>query len=43
MGMDLFLLVMIPFWTSMVFINGKLILELNREWDKEDIRKEEIV
>lgn len=40
MEMDIFMLLMIPFWISMAFINGKVILEVNKEWDKQGIGKE---
>lgn len=42
MEMDLFTFLMIPFWISMAFINGKVIFEVNREWDRQVTRKEEI-
>lgn len=38
MNMELLFLVMVPFWAAMPFINGKLVLELNKEWDEQALK-----
>ncbi|MFQ5968905.1 MAG: hypothetical protein ACE5J2_00205 [Nitrososphaerales archaeon] len=35
MDFNFTLLVMVPFWIAMVFINTKVVIEINKEWTKE--------
>jgi hypothetical protein len=33
------LLLLTPFWLSMLFINGKVMMEINREWSSEEVKR----
>jgi hypothetical protein len=40
MDFNFALLVMVPFWVAMVYINAKVMIEINKEWSIENQRAE---
>jgi hypothetical protein len=36
MDFNTMFLLLAPFWTAMVFINAKVMIEVNREWGSKD-------